>query len=327
MDKIKKALSPNKDETSTDSSSPTRSSSIKPARRSSKATAESKKSLDVRPTSEQVVEKDEVIRENVTGESKVTSVVPSIAVKPLAKDGLDAAETIQTQKVVAPVTHNLIKHQETEEVLRAREHDRHIHHVQHHVQPVKDLEVRDEVHHTTVAPTTVINENLSATADDAAAYESIGTQFKDQVVHAETKREVVDLGETVQVREHHHVHNVIQPVIEKETHDRHRIHTTVPVHHITHEAPIIHNSISHEPLSMDDYIKRGGSISSTTTHSDVGKQLLAQKPSEIEESKAIKTSPKTSTPTKVVDVVELETDLNQKLKSNHHVVLLVSSLT
>lgn len=76
----------------------------------------------------------------------------------------------------------------------------------------------------------MIKENKLATAEDAAAFESLGTQFKDTVTHAPTKRDVVDLGEKVEVKEHHHVHNVIQPVIQKETHDRHRIHTTVPIH-------------------------------------------------------------------------------------------------
>ncbi|KAH9809655.1 hypothetical protein DFH28DRAFT_933569 [Melampsora americana] len=318
MDKIKKVLSPNKDEISTDPSSPhNRSSSIKPSRRSSKATTELKKSLEVKPTSEQIVKKDEIIQDTGTGTRKASIVelkYKNLEVKPLTKDRLDASETTETQKVVAPVTHNLIKHQETEEVLRAREHDRHIHH------PVKDLEIRDEVHHNSVAPTTIINENLSSTAEDAAAYESIGTQFKDRVEHAQSKREVIDLGETVQVREHHHVHNVIQPVIEKETHDRHRIHTTLPVHQITHEAPIIHNSINHEPLKMEDFLKNGGSLTSTTTHSDIGKELLTRKPSgEIQESKLIKPlsdqKPSTSTTsTKTMDVVELESDLNQKLK-------------
>ncbi|KAA1078627.1 hypothetical protein PGT21_000498 [Puccinia graminis f. sp. tritici] len=44
----------------------------------------------------------------------------------------------ESQKVAAPVTHNLIKHEEVEEITRAKEHERHLHYVQHHVQPVKD---------------------------------------------------------------------------------------------------------------------------------------------------------------------------------------------
>ncbi|KAA1095561.1 hypothetical protein PGT21_000480 [Puccinia graminis f. sp. tritici] len=136
----------------------------------------------------------------------------------------------ESQKVAAPVTHNLIKHEEVEEITRAKEHERHLHYVQHHVQPVKDKEILEEVHRTQVAPVTAVHENIEASAADAAAYESLGSQFKNEVVHAPVEKKIIDHGEKVQVREHHHVHHVVQPVIEKETHERHRIHTTIPIH-------------------------------------------------------------------------------------------------
>lgn len=131
----------------------------------------------------------------------------------------------ESQKVAAPITHNVIKHEEIEEITRKKEHDRHFHYVQHHIQPVHDKEVLEEVHHTQEAPVTAIHENITATAEDAAAYESLGAQFKDEVIHVPVEKKVIDHGEKVLVREHRHVHHVVQPVIEKETHERHRIHT------------------------------------------------------------------------------------------------------
>ncbi|KNZ56176.1 hypothetical protein VP01_2478g1 [Puccinia sorghi] len=183
----------------------------------------------------------------------------------------------ESQKVAAPVTHNVIRHEEVEEVTRAKEHERHFHHVQHHVQPVKDKEVLEEVHRTQVAPVTAVHESIETSAEQAAAYELLGSRFKDEVVHAPVEKKIIDHGEKVQVKEHHHVHHVVQPVIEKETHERHRIHTTIPIHHITHEAPIIQQSINHEPLHMDDFLKRGGSLSSGLTHSEIGQTLLTER--------------------------------------------------
>ncbi|PLW18753.1 hypothetical protein PCANC_10917 [Puccinia coronata f. sp. avenae] len=220
--------------------------------------------------------------------------------------GKVAADT-ESQKVAAPVTHNLIKHEEVEEITRTKEHERHFHHVQHHIQPVKDKEVLEEVHRTQVAPVTAVVENIEASAEDAAAYESLGSQFKDEVVHAPVEKKIIDHGEKVQVKEHHHLHHVVQPVIEKETHERHRIHTTIPIHHVTHEAPIIQQSINHEPLQMDEFLKRGGSLSSGLTHSEIGQTLLTERRASIVANVPIQSVAATSS------TAELETDLSKKL--------------
>ncbi|KAI7960152.1 hypothetical protein MJO29_005220 [Puccinia striiformis f. sp. tritici] len=215
------------------------------------------------------------------------------------------------QKVAAPVTHNLIKHEEVEEITTAKEHDRHIHYVQHHVQPVKDKEILEEVHRTQVAPVTAVHENVEATAADAAAYESLGSQFKNEVVHAPVEKKIINHGEKVHVREHVHLHHVVQPVIEKETHERHRIHTTIPIHHVTHEAPIIQQSINHEPLQMDEFLKRGGSVSSGLTHSEIGQTILTERRASVVATVPVvpteSGAPKSAT-------AELETELSQKLK-------------
>ena len=56
--------------------------------------------------------------------------------------------------------------------------------------------------------------------------------------------------------------HVTQPVIEQEIVERHRIHTVIPVHHVTHEAPIIHKSSTHAPVSLNDFLQGGGKASS-----------------------------------------------------------------
>ncbi|KAF7433651.1 hypothetical protein PC9H_005613 [Pleurotus ostreatus] len=181
----------------------------------------------------------------------------------------------EDSKHLASVVHENARHIETEEVSRVKDHERHVHHVQHHVQPVKDLQEREEVHHENIVPTAHVHENHVSTDKDVHAMTGLLGQHKDTITHAPKERHVIDNGETVRENVQHHVHHVVQPVIEKETIDRHRIHTVIPTHHVTHEAPIVHQSHHHEPMSMQQFTKLGHA-NEGLSHSDVTKQLLNQ---------------------------------------------------
>lgn len=168
---------------------------------------------------------------------------------------------------VSHVDHRTV---EVEEVERQRDVDRHVHHVQHHVQPVVDKQVRDEVHHTNAVPVTEVRENHASTDEDRKLFAGLASQHKDTETHRGKERTVVDLGEKVHENVQHHVHHVTQPVIEQEVVDRHRIHTVIPVHHTTHEAPIVHKSSTHEPVTMDSFLQGGGKLGSGITHENAG---------------------------------------------------------
>ena len=64
--------------------------------------------------------------------------------------------------------HETVHHHETEEVLRQKEVDRHVHHVQHHVQPINVTDHQNEIHHERNVPLTNIREKHVATDDDVA---------------------------------------------------------------------------------------------------------------------------------------------------------------
>ncbi|KAL0948917.1 hypothetical protein HGRIS_009026 [Hohenbuehelia grisea] len=177
--------------------------------------------------------------------------------------GLDSPDIMPSGNVtehhnhLQHVTRDNVRHVETEEVLRQKEHDRHVHHVQHHVQPVHVREERDEVHHQNVVPVTHVKEHHASKEEDTSALRGLVTKHQDSVTHAPKERTIIDKGEVVNENVHHHVHHVVQPVIEKETIDRHRIHTVIPTHHVTHEAPIVHQSHVHKPITMDEFLKNG----------------------------------------------------------------------
>ncbi|RDB18316.1 hypothetical protein Hypma_000534 [Hypsizygus marmoreus] len=173
-----------------------------------------------------------------------------------------------------PVTHEKVRHHETEEVLRQRDHDRHIHHVQHHTQPVVDKDVREERHHDKVHPTTHINESHTNSSDDKALFHGQVGEHQHSLEHGAKERTIIDRGEDLNESQQHHVHHVVQPVIEKETHDQHRIHTTIPIHQVTHEAPVVHQSQTHNPVSMEHFSQKGGALSGGLSHDQIGEKVL-----------------------------------------------------
>lgn len=173
---------------------------------------------------------------------------------------LNSGKVDQDVQHLAAVTHRTHQRHEVEEVTRQREHERHVHHVQHHVQPVLDSEHAAEQAHQKVHPVTRVHEKHASTDKDAALLTSVAGKHADQYAEAPLHRQVVDKGELVNEHIHHHIHNVVQPIIQKDTHEYHRIHTTIPTHVITHEAPIVHESTHHKPVSKADFLSGGGSL-------------------------------------------------------------------
>ncbi|BGP54334.1 hypothetical protein JCM8202v2_001911 [Rhodotorula sphaerocarpa] len=175
----------------------------------------------------------------------------------------DAKEAVHDHQHLAPVTHEHHHVHEIEEVERKREVDRHIHHVQHHIQPVLDEHHAEEVVEEKVIPKTEIKESHAATEEDKSQFLSLNT-VKDEVEEAPRERVIIDKGETVVSENVHHVvHHV---VIERDTHEHHRIHTKIPIHQTVVEAPIVHASVQHEPLSVKDFVAGGGDLKSTLKH-------------------------------------------------------------
>lgn len=213
--------------------------------------------------------------------------------RPIFDDKLPLDATTETQKVVTPVVHNVIKHLEDEHVVREVEHSRHHHHIVHHCQPVKDTVIREVVHVTNIAPPESVVEDEAATSDSAALFEALGHKYHDEEVHLKAERLTIDeKSKIVKQHTHNHIHNVILPVVERTIVEKKLITTIIHVHHDTHLEPIVHTSIEHEPLTMDEFLKRGGSLKSSVTHTDMGKQLLTRALSKMVHKKS--SSSKTS---------------------------------
>jgi hypothetical protein len=195
----------------------------------------------------------------------------------LGNSDLTKGKVTQTVEHLGEVTRRTNHSHTIEEVERQRELERHSHHIQVHHQPIKHEEHAVEQVHQRSHPVTKISEKHASTDKDAKLLSTIATGhgYKDEVRVGAKDHTIVDQGEVVNESVHHHIHNVVVPLISHDAHEHHRIKTVIPTHHVLHEAPIIHESSTLEAISKDDFLKRGGILGSS--HKDVGQaNILTQ---------------------------------------------------
>lgn len=56
--------------------------------------------------------------------------------------------------------------------------------------------------------------------------------------------------------------------------DQHRIHTAIPIYEVTHEAPVIHQSRTHDPIPIEHFMNHGGSLDNALQPEAVSADLL-----------------------------------------------------
>ncbi|RXW17271.1 hypothetical protein EST38_g8585 [Candolleomyces aberdarensis] len=190
------------------------------------------------------------------------------------RDVMPTGDTMEDTTQLNPVTHEHVRHLETEDVQKLKERERHIHHVQHHTQPVTVSETLPEVHRENIHPVTRIEEQHANKVEDNTLFLGQVNQHRDSKKHMTKERTIVDKGTAVTEHVHHHIHHVIQPVIEKETVDRQFIHTKIPIHEVTHEAPIVHQSQTHAPIPLEHFVERGGVLKGGISQADISAKVL-----------------------------------------------------
>ncbi|GAA6039863.1 hypothetical protein JCM8097_006768 [Rhodosporidiobolus ruineniae] len=177
----------------------------------------------------------------------------------------EAKKASHDHRHLAAVTHETHHHHHIEEVERTRDVDRHVHHVQHHVQPLLDTQTTPEKKTRENVGLTEIREAHVGTDAGRAQFAALKIA-RDSLAEVDHKTTVIDHGEKVRERVHHHLHHVIQPEIIREVHDTERKITHIPTHVVTHEAPVIHTSTVLKPMRVDQYVQSGGTLTSTLRH-------------------------------------------------------------
>lgn len=54
-----------------------------------------------------------------------------------------------------------------------------------------------------------------------------------------------------------HVHETVQPVVEKETIQPHVVHTTVPIHEVHQNPAQVHSTTTNSPVTMEQFKEHG----------------------------------------------------------------------
>ncbi|GKT40277.1 uncharacterized protein ColSpa_00458 [Colletotrichum spaethianum] len=182
----------------------------------------------------------------------------------VSKDGHH--KTTVDEDVNRSVTEEQVRPHRHEEITTAV--DKEVHQDHHHttIQPIKDQQTLPEKHHHNVVPVahkTVEHGNDRETKDilDREHAKFKNTSTTHETTHTSTAAPVVT-GERV----HHHVHEHIQPVIQKETIQPHVVHTTVPIHETHHAKPVHHGTTTLPTKTLHEFTKEKGSLDGPRHH-------------------------------------------------------------
>merc|ERR1712193_412636 len=151
------------------------------------------------------------------------------------------------EKVAPAVTHETVNRTEHEDVQTAVDKEVHQDHYHTSVQPVHDQAQLPEQHDNN-------DEVQRKLATEQARYRDESQRVEGK--HTSAAAPVV-AGEHM----HHHVHETIQPVVNKQTVEPHVVHTTVPIHEVHHNAAQQHSTSALPAVSMSDFKKQGGVLS------------------------------------------------------------------
>jgi len=179
--------------------------------------------------------------------------------------------SVDIENTTAPaVTHERVQQSEREDITTAKDREIHQDHHQLHVQPIQDRVIEPEAHHTNVLPVEHKHHHHGADRETEAALLEQRSQFKDEreVLPTQVSQSSNTIvGEHV----HHHIHDTIQPVIERERLQEHVTHTTVPIHETIDKKPIIHSGNVLPTKTMSEFEATGSSLAggvSKTEHID-----------------------------------------------------------
>lgn len=184
----------------------------------------------------------------------------------LHKDGKH--DTTVHETVNPAIQHEHVTPVRHENVTTAVDREVHQDHYHTSVQPIHDKEVLPEKHEHNVAGVqhktinhgddSHVKERLAAEAAQFKSTREVGS-----TQHTSTVAPTV-AGEHV----HHHVHETIQPVINKEVVQPHVVHTTIPVHETHHNEAKHHTASALPAVSMQEFKQQGGVLGGRQERSD-----------------------------------------------------------
>ncbi|RGP69228.1 hypothetical protein FLONG3_7864 [Fusarium longipes] len=171
------------------------------------------------------------------------------------------------QRKAAPVVHEEVKSHQHEKVDTEVDHEVHQDHYHTTIQPVKDKNVLPTKH---VYKENEFEEEIDHRDNQAkmkAKEEAAGIHNEKHVQDTTKSKEYVPAKEHEHV--HHHLHETIQPVIERETVQQKVIHTKNKIHEKEQLNDEFHEASVAPAISMAEFEQAGGVKKGTTTTKDI----------------------------------------------------------
>ncbi|KAL0260857.1 hypothetical protein SLS55_004549 [Diplodia seriata] len=169
-------------------------------------------------------------------------------------------DTTVHERVNPAVKHETVKPSRHENVTTAIDKEVHQDHYHTAVQPVHDREVLPEQHHHNLAGVEHRQFDHGNEHEVQQRLKQEAAQFKDESVRHDEHTTRSAAPQVAGEHVHHHVHETIQPVVQKETIEPHVVHTTVPIHEVHHNSAQHHSTSALPAVSMDEFRRAGGAL-------------------------------------------------------------------
>ncbi|KAI0448544.1 hypothetical protein F5B21DRAFT_518846 [Xylaria acuta] len=161
--------------------------------------------------------------------------------------------TASITKDIAPaVEHETIQKRHEQREQKVLERERHQDHYKTTVQPLREREVMPEKHQHEQADIQhqYINRDQG---DGKAAHERKQAQFKHLSKEAGTHSETLQEPTLTSERTHHHLHETMQPVVEKETVMPSVTHKTIPMKETIQDPTLDEGVTINPPMSREEF--------------------------------------------------------------------------
>ncbi|ODN91357.1 allergen [Cryptococcus wingfieldii CBS 7118] len=168
--------------------------------------------------------------------------------------GSTKPETTEVCTESAPeVVQEHVRPQEHVKTADAIDRERHVHHHQHRVQPVADSQTLPEKHIHSTAPIVHTEHTEDMLPEHQQTLQQQRGLHQSQKTEGGVERSGEHVGVAVNEHAHHHIHETIQPVIQRETVAPTVVHKTNAVHETVKEAPIVHEVTTLPTVSAAEY--------------------------------------------------------------------------
>ncbi|CAK1358546.1 unnamed protein product [Cercospora beticola] len=169
-------------------------------------------------------------------------------------------DTTVHETVAPAVTQEVLTRREHQDITRAVDKEFHQDHYHTSVQPITTEEHREEQHHAVVQPVDEHNFEHDDPAETTKHLAAVDAEHRDTFESVVAERTTTELPTIEGQHIHHHVHERIQPVIQKQTFEYHVFHVVMPVREIHHNAAQHYSTSSLPTVTLDDFKRAGGQL-------------------------------------------------------------------